>query len=199
MISGVNLNRLLFFIAVAVTMIAMTSPVNAGGDWNLNCLMTGLAVKKNTQVRFVEEKHFSFMEENLTSSGVLYYQYPDVLIREVLEPKKQRFVVEGMHLTLEQGGKKRSIDISDYPQIRIFVDTFRATLAGDMKTIQQLFDAQLSGNRESWTLSFSPRDKELLDQVEKIILQGRGKRLWSIETKGGNGDNSVMHLKYDDN
>lgn len=199
MISGMNLNRLLFFIAVTVTMIAIVSPVNAGGDWNLNALMTGLAVKKNAQVRFVEEKHFSFMEENLTSSGVLYYQYPDVLIREVLEPKKQRIVVKGMHLTLEQGGKKRSIDISDYPQIRIFVDTFRATLAGDMKTIQELFDVQLYGNRESWTLSFLPRDKELLDQVEKIILQGRGKRLWSIETKGKNGDYSVMHLNYDDN
>lgn len=201
MIFGMNLNKLIFLIAVTATVtMLLTHPlVNAAEDWNINCLISSLAVKENTQVRFVEEKHFSFMEENLTSSGTLYYQYPDVLIREVLEPKKQRFIVKGTCLTMEQEGKKRSIEINDYPQIRIFVDTFRATLAGDMQTIQQLFVTQLSGNQESWTLSFSPRDKELLAQVEKIILQGREKRLWSIETKGKNSDYSVMHLNYDDN
>jgi hypothetical protein len=199
MIFGVNLNKLIFFVAISLIMMVMISPVNAGEDWNLNRLLTGLAVKKNTQVRFVEEKHFSFMEKKLTSSGILYYQYPDVLIREILEPEKQRYVVNGMHLIMEQGGWKRSIDISEYPQIRVFVDTFRATLAGDIKTIHQLFVAQLSGNQESWTLSFSPRNKDLSDQVEKIVLKGEVGRLWSIETREHNGDYSIMHLKYDDN
>jgi len=191
-------NKRFVGIAVIVLMTVTAFPLSARESWNLATLMATIAVQKEARVRFVEEKHFSFMDQDLVSFGMLYYQPPDMLTREVYKPEKQRFVVKGMHLTMEENDESRTVDLSEYPQARIFIDAFRATLMGDIEMLRQLFTVTLEGDAQQWTMWLRPHDAAMSRLVTEILLRGREDRLQNIETRESDGDYSLMRLEYDD-
>ena len=57
----------------------------------------------------------------MESSGELSYVAPDRLEKRTLKPKPESMVLDGGTLTLERGGRKRSLPLADYPEVGAFV------------------------------------------------------------------------------
>jgi hypothetical protein len=54
---------------------------------------------------------------------------------------------------MERGHRRRSVALRDVPQAAPFIESLRATLAGDRAALERYFTVHFSGNLDRWTSS----------------------------------------------
>ncbi len=197
MTSGkLNIKTLLkHFIAAAA--IAIVSPSFAAEPWGLTQLMIDLGRVKEARATFIERKYLKVLNTPLESSGKLIYIAPFRLEKYTLAPKPESMVVEQDTLTLERSGRKRTLQIQDYPVLWAFVESIRGTLKGDLSALRQFYQVELSGTQQAWQLALQPMDKKMIALIKTIKLQGSKERLNAIEIIEAEGDRSVMTVTDD--
>ncbi len=158
-------------------------------------VIAALARVKTSDARFSEEKRMALLSRPLVLRGTLHYEAPDVVIKQVTSPGRERFEVRGERVTLDNGrDEPRSWTIRDIPEIQAFVESIRATLAGDVTSLRRHFTVTFTGTVEDWTLTLQPRLPDLAKRVAGIVIRGHGAQLRSIETRDADGDRSLMTI-----
>jgi hypothetical protein len=167
--------------AIAIVAVMVAGPVCAEGagapGWNLDRLMSTLARNKSGRATFVETKYLSIAAQPVESSGELV------------------FVVDGDKLTIERNQRKMTLPLGQYPELSAFIDSIRATLAGNRFALEQVYKVAITGRGEDWTLTLTPLDARMLKAVSTITLDGTRDRLRSVAIQQADGDHSVMRLK----
>jgi outer membrane lipoprotein-sorting protein len=164
-------------------------------DWKLPQLMASLQQVQAAKASFVERKFMRILREPLQSSGQLVYVRPDKLQKDTILPKPERLTVEGGQLTIEQqGDKTRQLALQDFPQIWAFVESIRATLAGDLPTLTRFYDVSLQGRRENWTLQLVPKDNKTRALVAIIRISGDNETIRNVKTEEADGDFTSMTI-----
>jgi outer membrane lipoprotein-sorting protein len=164
-------------------------------DWKLPQLMASLQQVQAAKASFVERKFMRILREPLQSSGQLVYVRPDKLQKDTILPKPERLTVEGGQLTIEQqGDKTRQLALQDFPQIWAFVESIRATLAGDLPTLTHFYDVSLQGRRENWTLQLVPKDNKTRALVSIIRISGDNETIRNVKTEEADGDFTSMTI-----
>jgi hypothetical protein len=103
-------------------------------------------------------------------------------------------VLQGGTVTLESGRRKRVVALRDYPQLAPFIESLRATLAGDRTALEQSFQVAFEGSLEHWTLTLVPLDPKLKALVQKIRIEGTRAELRSLSIAQADGDTSDMTI-----
>ena len=116
-----------------------------------------------------------------------------------MSPQDEVITVEGDQLTWQNNAtnKKRSIRLRSNPPIWAFVESIRATLAGDLKTLQRFYDVRLEGNAARWTLTLSPSDDAMRENVKILRIEGMGNRMTLVDILEAGGDRSIMTIQHD--
>jgi hypothetical protein len=86
------------------------------------------------------------------------------------------------------------LELAAYPQVVPFVESIRATLAGDQTALERYFTLDFSGNVAQWTLQLKPRDPAVARSVQSITLSGERDALQRVEIHQGDGDHSLMTI-----
>jgi outer membrane lipoprotein-sorting protein len=188
-----------FTIATLLALSGVTAsaqPAPVAPQWGLPALMKSLSEVRAQTANFVERKYMSVLTQPLEASGTLVYLAPAKLQKDTLKPKPQRLVVEGDKLTIEDGSQDRSrtLSLADYPQIGAIVESIRATLAGDQKTLELFYTVALTGNSAHWQLMLAPRDKKVQEMVKSIRVVGHDALIDEVETLEANGDRTDMTI-----
>jgi outer membrane lipoprotein-sorting protein len=175
---------------------ASAQPAPVAPQWGLPSLMKSLSEVRAQTANFVERKYMKVLTQPLEASGTLVYLAPAKLQKDTLKPKPQRLVVEGDKLTIEDGSQDRSrtLSLADYPQIGAIVESIRATLAGDQKTLELFYTVALSGDAAHWQLMLAPRDKKVQEMVKSIRVVGHDALIDEVETLEANGDRTDMTI-----
>ena len=189
-----NLNagrRALLLAAVAVPVLVL--PARAA-DFELSALMELLAAVPSSRDSFSETKHSAVLSAPLLLKGTLAYTRPDRLEKSVLAPYEERTVVAGNSVTMENRTlqQSRTFSLSSSSPVSAFVESMRATLAGDRAALERHYRVQLGGKAESWSMTLVPREKKLASLVKRIQIGGARERLRRIEVEEASGDRSVM-------
>lgn len=153
-----------------------------------------LAQNKGGAATFTETKYLAMLDAPLESSGELLYIAPDRLEKRTLTPKPESLVLDGDTLVMARGNKKRKVQLQDYPQIAVFIESIRGTLAGDRHALEQQYQLQLDGAEAQWTLRLSPKDKRMSDLIKEIHVGGDYGEVRMIEIVQADGDRSVMNI-----
>jgi outer membrane lipoprotein-sorting protein len=164
------------------------------GNSALDEVMALLAQRRQGEVKYVEEDYFKILDEPLKSSGVLVYRAPDHLEKKTLEPKAQSLILDGERLTVIRGHRTYRLDLSAYPQMLPFVDSIRDTLAGNERSLEQVFKVAFTGTLERWQLELVPRAKKVAREVSQVKIAGARDQIRSVEIEQTDGDRSVMTL-----
>jgi hypothetical protein len=195
MISGLDRRRvLLALLALGV------APARAEPDltWTVPELMARLRSVRSGSARFVEQRFLQIASVPLQSSGVLRYTAPDRLEKQTLAPQPGRLLIEGDRLTVERAGETtRSLSLRDVPEIGALVDGLRATMAGDLATLNRLYTLSLQGTASAWQLNLVPRDPRMRKLVAEIRIAGRFEALLRIDTLEADGDRTEMTIVAD--
>jgi hypothetical protein len=90
-----------------------------------------LAMRQHGRVEFIEQQFLHVLNHPIESSGEMRFDAPDRLEKRTLKPRVETLVLTGGVLTVERARSRRVMDLHAYPQVQPFVESIRATLAGD--------------------------------------------------------------------
>jgi len=189
--------RWLLLLAAWVLTLALPLAVPAepqGEGTDLQALMQLLAQRKHGHVTYVEEHFIGTLDRPLTSSGELLYEAPDRFEKRTLRPKPETLIVEHGIITVHRGRHTIVLDLASYPQIVPLIDSIRATLAGDLPSLEQRFAVVLQGNLDGWRLSLTPHEVSVTQTVKQIEIQGSRGDLKTVEIRQADGDRSRLTL-----
>jgi hypothetical protein len=166
--------------------------------WNLATMMNAMHQVRESSAHFVETKYLHLLNQAQRSSGRLTYVAPDQLRKETIEPIASRITVIGDRLTIErQGERTRDISLRDYSEVGALIESVRATLAGDLPTLNRHFIAVLDGDANRWTLSLTPSEPRLRELVTAIRIKGERNSIRDIETIEFDGDRTDTAISPD--
>lgn len=170
----------------------------AGGTWDVAHLMRDLGQVRRSQAHFTERKYLKVLKAPLQSSGTLTYTAPDKLEKRTLKPRPEAMVIDGKTLTVETSdGKRHTLKLQDYPVLWAFVESLRATLGGDIATLERFYKVELEGVPARWQLYLAPRERGMSRVISQIRIGGAASRIELIEVQEAGGDRSVMKVVED--
>jgi hypothetical protein len=168
---------------------------STGTGTDLDAVMGLLAMRQHGRVEFIEQHFLAVLNHPVESSGELRYDAPDHLEKRTLLPRPENLVLAGGVLTVERGGRRHVLDMHRYPQIQPFVESIRATLAGDRSALERVFHVEFAGSVERWSLTLVPMDRQLARTVKQVQIDGSRDQLLRIEIRQADGDRSLMTLR----
>lgn len=176
----------------------LAGPARAA-DFDLGALMALLAAVPAAKDTFTETRTSAVLNAPLVLKGTLAYVRPDRLEKDVLAPYRERTVISGSSLTIENRALKqtRTFSLASSSTVSALVESMRATLAGDRASLERHYAIQLDGRPEAWTLTLVPRDQKLAAQVKRIQIAGVKERLRRVEVEEATADRSVMLISPD--
>jgi hypothetical protein len=87
------------------------------------------------------------------------------------------------------------LDLQRYPQIQPFVESIRATLAGDRSALERVFHLEFAGSVARWSLTLTPLNRQLARTVQQVRIEGSRDQLLKVEIRQPDGDRSLMTLR----
>jgi hypothetical protein len=168
----------------------MATPALAA--WDITQLMQGLAQNKSGRASFVEKKYIALLDKPVESSGELLYTAPDRLEKRTLKPRPESMLIESGTLTVERNKRRMTLRLQDYPELVAFTESIRGTLAGDVAALRRIYNLDLEGSEERWTLILRPVETKMLDVVQRIRIGGSRAEVKTIEIEQTDKDRSVM-------
>src|ERR1700680_1424474 len=135
----------------------LPTAARAATVFDLAQLMTTLATVRTGEATFVERREVAMLDRRLESSGRLSFELPDTFVRETLKPSRQRMAVAGNTLTLNEGGRTRTMELDAAPEAAVVVEAIRGTLTGNRDALERHFTASVTGTAERWALELVPR------------------------------------------
>ena len=153
-----------------------------------------LAARRHGHVAFTEVQQLAMLERPLQSSGELLYDAPDRLEKRTLKPKAQTLVLEHGVLTARRGQRTYLMELREHPQVAPFVESIRATLAGDRAALERSFRVRFDGTLAHWTLLLVPVDASLAGAVQDVRIEGERDMIRTVLIRQGDGDTSLLTL-----
>lgn len=176
-------------------MLLLASVLAGAAELSLPELMQMLGQKKSGTASFVEKKYIAMLKQPLESSGELAFTAPDRLEKRTLKPKPESMLLQGNTLQLERSdGRKLNVALSDRPELAAFVESIRATLAGDRSALERFYALTLNGSAEQWQLELVPSQPRMLKVISRIRIAGQRAQVRSIEFQQADGDRSEMTI-----
>jgi hypothetical protein len=185
----------LMLLAALSAAAANINPAPRAGTSDLDTVMSLLAQRQHGRVEFVEQKFLSILDHPIESSGELLYDAPDRLQKRTLLPRAETLLLDGSVLTMERGGHRRVLDLHRYPEIQPFVESIRATLAGDRAALERVFHVEFTGGVPRWSLTLAPLDRQLQRTIKQVQIDGSQDQLRRVEIRQTDGDRSLMTLR----
>jgi hypothetical protein len=179
---------------VLALLLAVAGGACAAEPDPLDALMALLAHRRHGVAEFQQQQFLSVLKHPLDTSGLLLYEAPDHLEQRTLTPHPQSMVVDHGLVTLQLGGRVRTLRLADNPQLAPLIESVRATLAGDRAALEREFQLAFSGELAHWELRLVPRDPALAAQVQRIRLSGALDAITEVEVLLAGGDRSLMHI-----
>jgi hypothetical protein len=173
---------------------AMLLLMGAADISNFDRVMGALAERKHGHVSFTEKKFIAMLDKPVESSGELLYDAPDRLEKKTLKPKPEDLVLAGGVVSAQRGKHHYTLDLKQYPQVLPFIESIRATLAGDRAALARVFKVDFGGDFEHWTLDLVPLDAKLAKTVEGIHIEGEKDFIHAVEIREADGDRSLMTI-----
>ena len=160
-------------------------------------LLKLLAARRHDHVTFTEVQELAILDQPLHSSGELLYDAPDRLEKRTLEPRPEDLLLEHGMLSVERGHRRHSVALRDLPEAAPFIESLRATLAGDRAALERYFAVRFSGSLARWTLELTPTDAALKRVMQHILIAGEGDRIRTVQVRQRDGDTSTLTIGHE--
>ena len=183
---------------LALPLLAPARSQAAGweGPFTLALLFRNLAAVPERQARFTEERRFAALERPLLSHGRLLWRRPDTLEKHTEAPEPETLRITGEQVEMTRPGQAaRSLSLATQPQLRAFSEALRAPLAGDLPTLERLFETVLSGSPAIWRLRLVPRDARMRQVMEVMEIAGTLAEPREIRLVQPNGDQQILRIE----
>ena len=179
-------------LAAVATLLACTLVHAAGFD--VGALMALLKSSHPGRATFHETKYIAVLDQPVETSGTLSFTPPDHLEKRSEGLNAETLVADRDTVVIQGGGRKQTLSLAQYPEIGVFVESIRGTLAGDRAALEKAYTLALTGDAARWTLALVPREAALQRIVKRIEIEGSQGQVRRVEIQQADGDRSVMTI-----
>jgi len=140
---------------------------------------------------FLEEKHMAMLQEAVFSRGRFYFEKPDRLRWELIEPGPSGFAVQGNRAKRWRGQKVASkvFEIHEAPGIKAFTDQVFAWVRADFEWLEQGYSIRVV-QEDPVALKLVPRsvsEKDYLNHL-RIVFAADLSHVSIVEIHEADGD-----------
>lgn len=160
--------------------------------------LESFSILHESKATFVETWSADYLDEPLVSNGELTYKRPGQLFKIIINPNRIEQQIDGNQLLVIHDGVTRSIQLSEQPVLAAGIHALQAVLDGDEESLHQLFKLQYDELNTGWKLSLTPKDQQVADSLELIILQGKENRLHRMSLEFYNGNSLITEIAHSD-
>jgi hypothetical protein len=177
----------------ALWLLAGAAAADEAGN-ALGQLMQQLARRQHGHAAFVERQYIAILDRPLEASGELFYEAPDRLEKRTLLPRAESLVLDKGVVNVRRGKHSYALALRDYPQVAPFIDSIRATLAGDLAALERTYVVQFETAGDDWRLLLTPRDPKLAAVIARIRISGTRETIAEVAVERADGDRSIMTI-----
>ena len=170
--------------------LALLLATNVAAALTLDELMRELRTVAERHATFEETKQIALLNGPLVRRGTLDYGAPGRLQMRVESPYFERLDIAGDELTIERRSGVSRVTLSSQPALAAWVESLRATLAGDGAALQARFEVTLGGNLAEWRLDLVPREPTLRAIVARVAIAGRAAQVLRFDVEEARGDST---------
>ena len=178
-------------------LLVVGSAAQGAPSWDLAALMQRLARQAHPPVAYSEVQELAMLQIPMTQTGTLRRLPDGTLEKQVLSPRRERFLIGANTLRIEAAdGSIHEIPLDSDPRLGALASAFRATLAGDRATLEHDYRLELTGNAAAWRLRLVPSGAALKAVVTDITIEGSAGRIARFITDQADGDHSTLTLHW---
>lgn len=178
-------------LILLITLSLLSTHVVA--EWGKSELMALLATAENGEQRYTETKELAFLDIPVVTQGRLSFTPPDQMVKQVETPNPSRYEIDGNTITISSpGAETRVINMESHPQLRLFIDTLKAVLSGDLRSLGKHYTTLLTGSRNHWQLQLTPLDNSLANMIKSLTISGQKQTIKQMVTEESSGDRTTL-------
>lgn len=122
------------------------------------------------QSQFIQEKHLSFLTENIISRGAFYFKSPDKLRWEYSEPFNYIIVFNSHNIFIKDESKISTFDTESNKMFSEINHMMIGTIQGDLFTDSERFDVKYFENSSQYLLELEPKLTEMRNMLRTIKI-----------------------------
>lgn len=192
-------NKLFFTVGllpIFMLLLFLSFSISASEPIPLNDLLDRVRVTPPAEVPFVEQRHNRLLKEPLVLTGHLAYPAPGRLDKVVETPFRETLRVDGGEIAIERDGRERRLSLRGRGSFRVMLQSIEAIMAGGAATLEEHFEASVSGDDARWLLALVPRSKRLAKQLGRIEVSGVEDRVRSIRFDLADGEWQLLEIGH---
>lgn len=162
---------------------------------DLQTILERTMVTPPARVAYREERHNRMLEEALVLTGYLEY-LDDGQLRKVVEtPFEEAFLVRSDRVEIERDGETRVLSLSKSRSLKTMLGGIEAILAGKSELLEKIFDYELTGAEDDWSLRLQPRSRRVARQLSALTVKGDAESVTTIRFDLSDGEWHLMEIR----
>ncbi|PLX10411.1 MAG: hypothetical protein C0597_16765 [Marinilabiliales bacterium] len=122
------------------------------------------------QSEFIQEKHLSFLTENIVSKGKFYFKSPNKLRWEYSEPFEYMIVFNDKNIIIKDEEKISSFDTESNKMFSEINNMMIGTIQGNLFKDSERFNVQYFENANQYLLELDPKSSEMKSMIKTIKI-----------------------------
>jgi len=122
------------------------------------------------QSKFIQEKHLSFLTENIISKGIFYFNSPDQLRWEYSEPFEYIIVFNDKNIYIKNEDKISTYDTESNKMFSEINNLMIGTIQGNLSTDNERFAVKYFENSTQYLLELEPKLPEMKSMLKTIKI-----------------------------
>jgi hypothetical protein len=169
---------------------------SSGYAWSLDLkdVLANTAVAPPARVGFREERHNRMLKEPIVLTGYLEYPQPGVLRKVIETPAEESYLIADGQIEITQDGKTRRLSLGKSKPLQVMLGGIEAILAGQTDTLEALFNIDLSGAADDWSLDLKPKSRRIAAHLASMQVKGNENDIGSIRIDLHDGEWSMMDI-----
>ena len=125
---------------------------------------------QSIQSKFIQEKHLSFLTENIISKGEFYFQSPNKLRWEYSEPFEYIIVFNDKNIYIKDENKISTFDTESNKMFAEINNMMIGSIQGDLFTDSERFNVKYYENANQYLLDLEPKLPEMKSMLKTIKI-----------------------------
>lgn len=163
----------------------------------LQSIINAASESKSIVCDFTQTKYMSMLDEEMQSTGSMYYKSPDCLRWEYKTPYSYIFIINGHEIYIRNNTQISVIDTQSNKMFREITRIMMCSITASGLKEGNDFDISISETPNEWTVSLTPR-KSSIKQVFSLITLNFDRQqnvVKEIIMTERNGDRTKIQLK----
>ena len=151
---------------------------------------------QSLECNFVQTKHINMLENEVVSTGKLYYKNPDNIKWEYLSPKLISSIFKGDQLYVIEEDNSKKIDLNSNKLIQNLNELVTNSINGNIFD-ELLFNLTYFETTENYRVEFVPKEKKIRRYYNSfdMIFSKTNFQLNSLYLREANGDYTLIEFR----